>query len=414
MRTVQEQLGAVLSMVGQVEPLDVVLTDAAGSILAADIVVQENVPALDIAACDGYAVRTQDLVGASKSAPAMLPVAHTVTDVMADPLRLVEFQSIAVSTGTALPLGADAVLPLNLTDRGESRVNIYGSVAAGSNIWVAGSDVRAQEVALQAGTRLGARQIAFAAGLGYQRIRVHPAPRVVVLPIGDELVQPGSRRPGVFDANGPSLRTAIQDVGGVAIQVAPMVDDIGRLREAIEDQLVRADMLITTGGLSEGPNDTLRDVLSPMGTMRFDHIAMLPAKNQGYGRLLANSFDPDSTDTIPMYALPGHPAAAQISFEVFVRPVLRTMAGYSDLYRPSIAAKSVEAWASPVGIRQFVPAIVTGSPDEGYQFTPVGDPTRTEDITMGALSRANALAVVPEDQDRVTTGSQLFCLILGD
>ncbi len=414
MRTVQEQLGAVLSMVSQVTPLDVVLTDAAGSILAADILVQENVPALDLAACDGYAVRAQDIVGASGSAPATLPVAHSVTDPVLDPLRLVGFQSIAVSTGTALPIGADAVVPFGMTNRGDSRVSIFSEVQSGTNIWSAGSDVQAGEIALQAGTRLGARQIAFAAGLGFQRIRVYPAPRVVVIPVGDELVLPGSRRAGVFDANGPSLRTAIQDVGGVAIQVAPVTDSIGQLREAIEDQLVRADLVITTGGLSEGPNDTLRDVLSPLGTMRFDHIAMMPGKNQGYGRLLANSFDRDSTETIPIYALPGHPAAAQISFEIFVRPALRAMAGYSDLYRSSIAATSTVQWKSPVGIRQFVPAMITGSPDGGYLITPVGDPTRVEDLTMGALSRANALAVVPEGQDRVESGSQLFCLILDD
>lgn len=414
MRTVQEQLGAVMSIVSQVPPLDVVLTDAAGSILAADIMVQENVPALDLAACDGYAVRVQDVVGAGSNAPATLPVAHWVSDPTSDPLRLVDYQTIGVSTGVALPIGADTVIPMTATNRGQAKVSIFTEATQGTNIWRAGSDVAAGEVALQAGTRLGARQIAFAAGLGYQRIRVHPAPRVVVVPIGDELVLPGAKRAGIFDANGPSLRTAIQDVGGVAIQVAPVTDSIGALREAIEDQLVRADLLITTGGLSEGPNDTLRDVLSPLGTMRFDHIAMMPGKNQGYGRLLANSFDPESTETIPVYALPGHPAAAQISFEVFVRPALRAMAGYSDLYRPSIAAKATAGWKSPAGVRQFVPAIITGSPDEGYQFTTVGDPTRVEDLTMGALSRANALAVVPEDQSEVGAGSMLHCLILDD
>ncbi len=401
-------------MVSQVPPLEVVLTDAAGSILAADIVVRENVPARDLAACDGYAVRAQDIVGAGRGGPAVLPVAHTVTDVLADPLRLVDFQAVAVSTGAALPIGADVVVPIGATDRGDSRVQIHREYAPGSNIWAAGSDVRAEQVALTAGTRLGARQIAFAAGLGYQRIRVHPAPRVVVLPVGDELILPSSKRSGIYDANGPSLRTAISDVGAVPIQVAPVSDSIGDLREAVEDQLVRADMLITTGGLSEGANDTLRDVLSLMGTVRFDHIAMMPGKHQGYGRIAIKGFDERVSDTVPMYALPGHPAAAQISFEIFVRPALRVMAGYSDLYRTSIAAKSAHAWRSPHGIRQFVPAVVSGSPDEGYTVTPVGDPTRAEDLTMGALARANALAVVPEDQVDVAAGATLFCLILDD
>ena len=401
-------------MVSQVPPIDVVLTDAAGSILAADIVVTENVPAQALAACDGYAVRSGDIDGASRSTPATLPVAHVVSDPNSEPIRLVEFQAIKISSGVPLPLGADTVVPLNHTDRGNARVSIYTGGRAGAHVWHAGTDVAKGDTALRAGTRLGARQIAFAASLGFQRINVHPAPRVVIVPVGDELVVPGQRKEGVFDANGPSLRTAVRDVGAVAISVAPVSDSNAALREALEDQLVRADLLITTGGLSEGENDTLRDVLAPLGQVRFDHVAMHPGMNQGYGLLSAASFVGDDERRVPMYALPGHPAAAQIGFEVFVRPALRAMAGYSDLYRASIPARSTVRWASPTGVRQFVPAYVTGSPDEGYQLSPVGDPMRAESLTMGALSQANALAVVPEDVSEVSIGQFLHCLILDD
>ncbi|WP_435298453.1 molybdopterin molybdotransferase MoeA [Timonella sp. A28] len=414
MRTVQEQLAHVLAMVHQVSPIDVVLTDAAGCILAADIVVSEDVPSRPLAACDGYAVRSDDVRGASPSNPATLPVAHVVNDATAEPFRIVEFQAIRVSAGVPLPVGADTVVPLHDTNRGDATVHVYQRPEPGQHVWSRGSDVAAGETALRAGTRLGARQIAFAASLGYQRIRVHPAPRVVIVPIGDELIQPGSNQPGVFDANGPSLRTAVRDVGGVAIQVAPVSDANSQLREALEDQLVRADLLITTGGLSEGENDTLKDVLSPLGKVRFDHVAMHPGMNQGCGELAVETFVRDEERRVPMYALPGHPAAAQIGFEVFVRPALRAMAGYTDVYRPSIAAISTTRWVSPPGIRQFLPVVVTGSPDEGYQFFPVGDPARAETLTMGALSQANALAVVPEDTREVTIGSPLHCLILDD
>lgn len=414
MRTVQEQLQHVLSMVKQIAPLDVVLTDAAGCILAKDIVVTENVPNHAIASCDGYAVRSADLEGATSERPAVLPVAHSFSNPNAAPVRLVEFQSVKVSSGVALPIGADAIVPLNWTDRGDARVSIHRQSTPGQYVWQAGSDVPEGKVALEAGTRLGARQIAFAASLGFKRVKVHPAPRVVIVPVGDELVQAGSTLPGVYDANGPSLRTAVKDVGAIPITVAPVSDSNTELGETLEDQLVRADFLITTGGLSEGENDTLRDVLSPLGHVRFDHVAMHPGMNQGYGRLAATTFSDEPGRAVPIYALPGHPAAAQIAFEVFVRPALRAMAGYSDLYRPSLRATSTTRWASPAGVRQFLPVVVTGSPQEGYQLFPVGDPMRAESLTMGVLSQANALAVVPEDMTEVGIGQVLHCLILDD
>lgn len=290
MRSVQEQLQQVLSTVKQISPIDVVLTDAAGCILAKDIVVSENVPLHAIAACDGYAVRVADLEGATRQSPAVFPVAHVITSPLEEPVRLVQFQTIKVSSGAAMPLGADALVPLNHTDRGEAKVAIFQESTAGSNIWQSGSEVPAGKVALEAGTRLGARQIAFASSLGFKRVNVHPAPRVVIVPVGDELVQPGSNQAGVFDANGPSLRTAVQDVGGIPISVAPVTDSNAELREILEDQLVRADLLITTGGLSEGENDTLRDVLSPLGDVRFDHLAMHPGITQGFGHLKVATF----------------------------------------------------------------------------------------------------------------------------
>lgn len=126
----------------------------------------------------------------------------------------------------------------------------------------------------------------------------------MVVPVGDELVPPGSPHHGIYDANGPALRTAIQDVGAVAIQVAPLPDTPSALTEAIEDQMVRADLIVTTGGLSEGENDTLKDVLLHLGDVRFDHIAMQPGRNQGFGMLKVQGFTGDEADHVPVYALP--------------------------------------------------------------------------------------------------------------
>jgi molybdopterin molybdotransferase len=413
-KSVQDQLAEVLAVAVPVPALDVVLTDAAGCILATDIVVQENIPARALATCDGYAVRAQDIASASVAEPVTLPVTHDVWSAADEPFRLAPGQAVLLSSGVPMPIGADALVPVWATDRGAARVRVATSFPAGANIREMGADIRAGEVALRSGIRLDARQLAFAASLGYARIRVHPAPRVVILPVGDELVQPGSTRPGVFDANGPSLRTAVQDAGAVAIQVAPVSDDQALLRETIEDQLVRADLLITTGGLSEGSHDTLKDVLAPLGTVRFDHIAMVPGRNQGLGTVYAGIGEDTGApgDTIPVFSLPGHPVAAQISYEVFVRPALRAMAGYTDIYRPSVAAHAGVGWRSPEGLRQFVPAMLVGSPEEGYHVTPVGDPTRLEDLSMAGLAQANALAVVPETDTEVRFGDRVHCLVL--
>ncbi|WP_098456221.1 gephyrin-like molybdotransferase Glp [Sanguibacter antarcticus] len=414
MRSVQDQLAAVLAIARPVPALDVVLTDAAGCILATDIVVTEDVPSRPVATCDGYAVRAADVAGASSASPTVLPVVHDVWSAADEPFRLVPGQSVLVGSGVPMPIGADALVPVWATDRGGAKVRVSSPFGVGANVRAAGADVRAGDVALSAGTRLDARQLAFAASLGYARIRVHPAPRVVILPVGDELVQPGSSRPGVFDANGPSLRTAVQDTGAVAIQVAPVSDDQAALRDAIEDQLVRADLVITTGGLSEGSRDTLKDVLAPLGTVRFDHVAMIPGRNQGFGTLHAGigSGPERPGDTIPVFSLPGHPVAAQISYEVFVRPALRAMAGYSEIYRPSVAAHASVGWRSPAGVRQFVPATLVGSPDEGYHVTPVGDPTRLDELSVAGLAGANALAVVAEGDTEVRFGDRVHCLVL--
>ena len=414
MRTVGDQLAAVLSVARPVRPLDVVLTDAVGCILAVDLPVPLDVPAMPVAACDGYALASADLEPATPTEPVQLPVVHDVWAAGHEALRLAAGQCIRISTGAPVPVGADSVVPLEFSDRGDVRVRIGYRPAVGANIVAAGSHARRGAVAISAGTRMGARQIALAASLGYARVRVHPKPRVVIMTIGDELVAPMRRLPSlegngehiIYDANGPALRTAVQDAGATAIQVGPVSDEHAVLREALEDQLVRADLVVTTGGLSDGPRDTVRDVLSPLGSIRFDRVAMSPGRLQGLGLV------GEGDEAVPIFALPGQPVAAQISYEVFVRPALRAIAGYSEIYRPSVVATATVGWASVAGERQFVPATLHGAPGEGYQVTPVGDPARLADWSVSALSDANALVVVPEEQAAVRAGDSLHCMIL--
>ncbi|WP_024285456.1 gephyrin-like molybdotransferase Glp [Cellulomonas sp. KRMCY2] len=442
MRSVSDHLTAVLAAARPVSPLDVVLADSAGCILAEDVTAPFDVPSWTVAGCDGYAVLAADvgLPGPGRSPDVQLPVVHDAPVTSAGPLRLVPGTAILVAAGAPLPHGADAVVPMERTDRGRARVLVHGGAEPGEHLRPVAQDATAGSVVLRSGIRLGARHLALAAAIGRGRLRVHPAPRVVVVSVGDELVEPGRRRAdgGVFDADGHALAAAVKDTGAAAVRVGPVGDDRAALREILADQLVRADLLVLTGGLSAGPWDTVTDVLAPLGSVRFDQIAMTPGRRQGFGTVrqdddvadrgglhgqgsahatgLGSAPGPtaagagvDRPGGIPVFALPGHPVAAIVSFEVFVRPALRAMAGHTDLFRPSVRAAVTTPWASPAGRRQFVPATVSGSPTEGYLVTPVGDPST---VSLSALAGANALAVVGEDTTLVRVGDPLVCLVL--
>ncbi|MDO5065140.1 MAG: molybdopterin molybdotransferase MoeA, partial [Actinomyces bowdenii] len=350
---------------------------------------------------DGYAVGSAQLAGASPGAPVALEVIDTVRAGDMRPMRLVPGAAILIDSGAPLPLGADAVVPWQDSDRGESRVALSRAVGPGDHVRRRGQDVRAGATVLTRGSRISARQIALLAGLGLHRVRVHPAPRVVVISIGDELIEPGQAREAgdVFDANGHALASAVSDAGGQAFRVSAVPDELRALAETIEDQLVRADMLLTTGGLSAGQGDTVKEVLAPLGGVRFDTVAMSPGRQLGLGLI----------EGTPIFCLPGDPVSAQIAFETFVRPVLRQIAGRHSLHRSSLPARVFTGWHSPAGRREFVPVRLSGSPSQGYTAEPTAQPGRR---SLHGLAQANGIAVVPEETHTVVAGDTLHCLVL--
>ncbi|MFH5824741.1 gephyrin-like molybdotransferase Glp [Georgenia sp. AZ-5] len=404
MRTVQDHLGACLAAVGPLPPLEVVLADAVGCVLAEDVQAAGDLPVADLAAVDGYAVRAGDVVEARPDRPVTLRVTDELRAGQVERLRLVSRAAVRIASGAPVPVEADAVVPAEQTDFGAAEVAVRTAVVSGENVRRRAEDLRAGEIVLPAGERVGARQVALLAAVGRGRASVHPRPRVVIVSVGDELVEPGRpAQPGqVYDANGHALATAVQDAGATTFRVAAVPDERRRLRETLEDQLVRADLVITTGGLSYGANDTVKEVLGPLGTVRFDNVAMWPGRQLGVGHV---------GEGTPIFSLPGDPVAVQVAFETFVRPALRKMAGYTELYRPSVAATVTSGWYSPAGRREFVRVHVTGAPAGGYRAEPVGAPAA---LLLSALARANAFAVVPEDLTHVTAGDRLHCLLLDE
>ena len=408
MRSVAEFYQDCLSAVAQQPPLDVQLADAVSCVLAEDVEAPFDLPVADLAARDGYAVRSEDLAGARPDNELSLRVTEEIRAGDVNPAALVPGTAIRIASGAPMPAGADSVIALEFTDHGMAQVNVRTQPAVGENIRRKAEDVEEGEIVLRKGTRVGARQVALLAGVGRSRVYVHPRPRVVILSIGDEIVEPGEKaRPGtVFDANGHALSTAIADAGAQTFRVAAVPDERHVLSETIEDQLVRADLILTTGGISHGSGDTVREVLSTLGTVRFDNIAAWPGHILGVGTV---GGDDNSEGGTPIFCLPGDPVSAQVCFEVFVRPALRHMQGWTQLTRPSVKAAVDRSWYSPRGRREFVRVRLVGDPKTGYQAKVMGAPAS---LLLSALAESNALAIVPESTTNVHTGDMLQCLVL--
>jgi len=403
-RSVEEHLQSVLAGVEPLSPLDVTLVDARGCVLAEDVTAPWPLPPFDNAATDGYAVKADDLLTASDGKPVVMQVIDDVPAGYRASVALRPGTAIRINTGAPLPEGAEAVVPVEWTDGGMPQVRITRSIARGANVRRRGDDVGLGDVVLTEGAVLGPRDMALLAAVGRGRVSVHPQPRVVIISTGSELVEPGSPlTPGlVADSNGVTIAAAVQEAGAIAYRVGPLPDDASALLATLEDQLVRADLVVTTGGVSAGAYDTVKAVLSRLGTVEFTTVAMQPGMPQGHGVM-----GPEDT---PIFTLPGNPVSAYVSFEVFVRPVIRRMLGHQRIYRPVVRAVLAEPLVSPRGRRQFARGLLAVE-DGRYVVRPAGG---QGSHMLGALAKANALVVIPEDVTEVKAGTAVAVLRLDE
>ncbi|WPP30382.1 gephyrin-like molybdotransferase Glp [Streptomyces sp. CL7] len=425
--SVDEHLDDILATVRPLDPIELNLLDAQGCVLVEDVTVPVSLPPFDNSSMDGYAVRVADVAGASEEYPASLEVVGDVAAGAADLPHVGPGQAARIMTGAPLPPGAETVVPVEWTDGGlgegpaagmrarslapdgaAGQVAVYRPAPARAHVRAQGSDVRAGDRVLEAGTVLGPPQISLLAAVGRGTVRVRPRPRVVVLSTGSELVQPDEPlRPGqIYDSNSFALTAAARDAGAIAYRVGAVADDAETLRDTIEDQLVRADLMVTSGGVSVGAYDVVKEALSHAGDedepgsgVEFRRLAMQPGKPQGFG-----SIGPDHT---PLLALPGNPVSSYVSFELFVRPAIRALMGLEDVHRPRVRAelRAEKALTSPKGRRQFL----RGRYADGV-VTPVGG---AGSHLVAALARADALIVVPEDVEDVAPGTEVEVVLLG-
>lgn len=402
MKTVAEHLQEVLSVVAPLRVIDLQLAETHGCVLAEDVYAAAALPAFDNSAMDGYAVRFADVAAATEKQPAALAV---VGDVMAgswQSLAVSPGSSLRIMTGAPLPAGADAVVPVEWTDGGLASVRISRPVRAGEHVRTAGDDLRAGDVVARRGGVVHATQLALLAAVGRDHAVVHPKPRVVVLSTGDEVVEPGQPpRPGqIYDSNGYALTALVTEAGGHGYRAGIAPDDVDRLSAVLDDHLIRADLLITSGGVSVGERDVVKKALSRLGTVRFERVAMQPGMPQGFGTI-----GPDAT---PIFCLPGNPVSAMVAFEVFIRPALWRMAGFAPTQAAPESARLLEPLTAPAGKRQYRRGRLSVADGERV-VRPHGG---TGSHLLAGLAGANALIVIDEVTTEVEAGAMVEVLPL--
>jgi molybdopterin molybdotransferase len=400
---VEQHQADCLAVLRPLPPQRRALADASDRVLAEDVVAPDPLPGDDNSAMDGYAVRCSDVASASEDSPVVLPVVGDVAAGAAPPAPLAPGTAVRIMTGGLVPPGADGIVPVEQTDGGVHEVQVRTAATPGRFVRRAGEDVAAGETVLRAGTRLGPRHLALLAAVGRADVLVRGVPRVVVLSTGDEVVAPGGvLAPGqVFDSNGVSLAAAAAELGCDVRRVGPVLDDTGGLRAAIDDAVEGADVLITSGGVSAGAFDVVKALLRDSGSVEFRRVAVQPGMPQGVGVL--------GDDRVPVYCLPGNPVSSMVSFEVFVRPALRTLLGEPDVQRPVVRARAATGWRAPAGKRQFARVALRTDTDGATVCEPVGG---QGSHLVADLAGADALAVVPEDVTDVAAGTELDCLLL--
>ena len=400
MLSVDDYRDGILAGIGVLAPIELPLSSAHGCVLAADVAAPWPLPSFDNSSMDGYAIRSADVALASAEAPVELTVVDDVPAGFRSTEAVTPGTAVRIMTGAPMPDGADAVVPVERTDGGTATVWVSQGVDAGAYIRRAAEDVVAGEVVLTAGTLIGARQVAILAAVGCGLVFAHPRPRIAVISTGSELVEPGLplRHGLISDSNSYLLVAAAREAGADAYRVGPIIDDERLFLETVEDQLHRCDLILTSGGVSMGAYDTVKAVLSTLGSVDFMKVAMNPGMPQGHGFV--------GEENVPIITLPGNPVSSYISFENFVRPVIRRMRGLDDIMRPELRTVCEEAIDSPSGKRQFARA----------RFVPSGAvvPTGTGQGShvMGGLAIADALIVIPEDVTRVSAGDTVTVIDL--
>jgi molybdopterin molybdotransferase len=402
--TVEEHRDRILSAIEPLPAFDQPLMEAYGLSSAEDVHADVALPGFDNSAMDGYAVVQSDVSSATEENPVHLPVVGEIGAGQASLLAMSPGTAVKIMTGAPVPAGADSVVPYEWTDHGVAQVVISRAPTRGQHVRPRGQDISEGDLLVAAGTVLGPRQIGLLAAVGRPSVRSRPRPRVVILSTGSELREPGTAlgHDSVYDGNSFLLAAAARQAGATPYRVGIVSDEPHAFTRALNDQLVRADLVVTSGGVSMGDYDVVKEALTPLGTVWFGGVAMQPGKPQGFGTV--------GEDRVPIITLPGNPVSSYISFEQFVMPAIRRLMGRTPYTRPSADALLTHDLRSPEGRRQFARGALSVL-DGRLAVTPVG-PQGSHMI--GDLAESDALIVVPESVTSVEAGETVTVLPLDE
>jgi len=430
--SVEEARDRVLGAIPAPLPAEEVAVGAAlGRVLAAGVVATTDLPPWDNSAMDGYALVAADVISAVEAAPVRLPVTGEVAAGAAAAAPVTRGSAVRIATGAPLPPGADAVVPVELTapldgagvagPRGRDAagplpvaVQVHAAVGTGANVRARGSDLRAGTTVLAAGSAVGPAEVALVAGAGVAAVAVHRRPRVAVISTGDELRPAGADLgpAGIPDSNGPGLAALAAAAGADARHLGIGPDDLGATVALLREAIGWADVVLASGGVSVGPYDVVRAAFEAVGSVDLWRVAIQPGKPFAFGRA-ARPAGADAAEPVLLFGLPGNPASVFVTFEIFVRPALRRLAGRrpGDLLRPVDAGVLEQPVAKSSGRRAYLRVVARRA---GPGMAPLRDSAGRARVELAGgqsshrlsgVAAADALAVVPESVDALAAGA---------
>lgn len=399
MLSAKEAQERILERIPVLDPLELSVSDAHGCVLAETVAAPEDLPAFTTAAVDGFALRSEDTATATTT-PRSLTIIGEAAGGRPFAGRVAHGEAVRVSSGAAIPEGADAIVRTGDVAVVGSSMAIGRSMARGENVRPAGEDIARGELVMREGQRVRGMDVGVLAALGRARVLVRPRPRVVAFSTGDELRDPGHPMgPGlVRDSNSFTLSGMAREAGSETTRAGIVADDPDVLREKFQSFLPQADVFITTGGVAEGSDDHVRDVVSKLGRVDLWQVSVNPGAAIAFGEVEGR----------PFFGLPGNPVAVVVAFELFVRPALLKMSGRKTVYRPEVEATVEDAWRKEGGGETYLR--VRAWRDEGGWSAQLAG-KQGENI-VSSVSGANAFAVLGSDRASLTPGDTVRLLLL--